>query len=391
VTWSVPLTDIGMTDEDVDAVLDCLRSGWLTMGPRVREFERRFAEYIGVEHAAAVSSGTAALHLAGLAAGIAPGDEVIVPNLTFVASAAAPRYCGAKPILCDSLGPFDLNMDPSDVLSRITPRTRAVIAVHFMGYAAEVEVIRALCDEHGLRLIEDAAQAVAAHTRSGAMVGTVGDLGCFSLFSKKQLCVGEGGVVVTSDADLDARVRLLRSHAMTSVTWDRHQGYAESYDVTDIGFNFRMDEPRAALALSRLRRLDDDIAVRRALVRRYRQSLRGEPGVELLWDEDAVTRSSHFAFPILLRDRQTRNRLRSRLARMGIQTTAYPSITDLSEYARGVNENTLVRSRDLAGRHCVLPLSATMSEADVDTVVAAVSSELAEQPANAEGAPTVVS
>jgi dTDP-4-amino-4,6-dideoxygalactose transaminase len=383
VSWSIPLTDIRMTEEDVDAVLECLRGGWLTMGPRVQEFEQRFAEYVGIEHAAAVSSGTAALHLAALAAGIGPGDEVIVPNFTFVASAAAARYCGATPVLCDSLGPRDFNLDPDDVRSLITSRTRAVMAVHFMGYAAELEVLRALCDEHGLRLIEDAAQAVGARTRSGAMVGTVGELGCFSLFSKKQLCVGEGGMVVTSDADLDAKVRLLRSHAMTSVTWDRHQGYAESYDVVDIGFNFRLDEPRAALGLSRIRRLDDDLAVRRARVRRYRQALSDHPAIVLPWDEDEVTRSSHFAFPILLRDRDTRDQLRSGLAAAGIQTTAYPAITQLTEYASGYGETTLPRSRDLAERHCVLPLSALMSEAELDTVVATVYAILAEPPAHA--------
>lgn len=213
------------------------------------------------------------------------------------------------------------------------------------------------------------------------MAGTVGDLGCFSFFSKKQLCVGEGGMVVTADADLDARVRLLRSHAMTSVTWDRHQGYAESYDVVDVGFNFRMDEPRAALGLSRIGRLDDDIAIRRAHVRHYRRALRGHTAVELPWDEEEVTRSSHFAFPILLPDGETRDRLRSGLTRLGIQTTAYPAITDLSEYRARQVDQTLTRSRDLAERHCVLPLSAVMSEADVNTVVAAVSAVLAEQPA----------
>jgi dTDP-4-amino-4,6-dideoxygalactose transaminase len=389
VSWSIPLTDIGMTEDDIAAVLDCLRGGWLTMGPRVKEFEQRFAEYVGIEHAAAVSSGTAGLHLSALAAGIGPGDEVIVPNFTFVASAAAARYCGATPVLCDSLGPHDFNLDPDDVRSRITSRTRAVMAVHFMGYAAELEVLRALCDEHGLRLIEDAAQGIGARTRSGATVGTIGDLGCFSLFSKKQLCVGEGGMVVSSDADLDAKVRLLRSHAMTSVTWDRHQGYAESYDVVDIGFNFRMDEPRAALGLSRIRRLDDDLAIRRAHVCHYRQALRDQPSIVMPWDEDEVTRSSHFAFPILLPDRDTRDRLRSALSAVGIQTTTYPAITQLSEYASGYGETTLPRSRELAARHCVLPLSAVMTTAEVDTVVAAVSAILAQPPAHTtNGVPT---
>jgi len=383
MSWSVPLTDLRITEDDIEAVLDCLRTGWLTMGPRVRAFERAFAAHVGVEHAVAVSSGTAALHLAALAAGIGPGDEVIVPNLTFVASAAAARYCGATPIFCDSLGAHDLNLDPADVCRRITPRTRAVVAVHFMGYAADVEALRTLCDERQLRLIEDTAQALGARTPSGRIAGTVGELGCFSLFSKKQLCVGEGGMVVTSDPELASKVRLLRSHAMTSVTWDRHQGYAETYDVVDIGFNFRMDEARAALGLSRMARLDDDIATRRAHVCHYRRALRNQDGIELPWDDEEVARASHFAFPVLLSDGQVRDRLRAGLADMGIQTSAYPAITDLSEYVVGRGDETLARSRELAERHCVLPLSSVMSEADVDKVVTAVARILDEQPAHA--------
>jgi dTDP-4-amino-4,6-dideoxygalactose transaminase len=377
VNWSVPLTDVLVTDDDVEAVLDCLRSGWLTMGPTVQAFERRFADYVGAPHAVAVSSGTAGLHLAALAAGVSPGDEVIVPNLTFVASAAAARYCGATPIPCDSMGPDDLNVDPEAVRSVLTDRTRAVIAVHFMGYAADVETLRALCDEHDLRLIEDTAQGLGARALSGAMAGTVGDLGCYSFFSKKQLSVGEGGMVVTTDPDLAAKVRLLRSHGMTSVTWDRHLGYAETYDVVDIGFNFRMDEAHAALALSRIERLDDETTIRRARVRRYREALRGQAAIKVPWSDDDVARSAHFAFPILLPDRQTRDRLRTSLARMGIQTTAYPAITELSAYQASGNGPDLARSTDLAERHCVLPLSPLMSEADVDTVVGAVLGVLA--------------
>lgn len=372
MSWSIPLTDVLITDDDVEAVLACLRSGWLTMGPYVQAFERRFADYVGAPHAVAVSSGTAALHLAALAAGVGPGDEVIVPNLTFVATAAAARYCGATPILCDSKGPHDLNVDPEAVRSLVTERTRAVIAVHLMGYAADVDTLRAVCDEYDLRLIEDTAQGVGARARSGAMAGTMGDLGCYSLFSKKQLSVGEGGMVVTADPDLAAKVRLLRSHGMTSVTWDRHLGYAETYDVVDIGFNFRMDEPHAALALSRIERLDEETAIRRTRVRRYREALGGQPGIKLPWSDDDVARSAHFAFPILLPDRQTRDRLRSSLGELGIQTTAYPAINELTAYHATANGNGLARSTDLAQRHCVLPLSPLTSETDVDAVVRAV-------------------
>ncbi len=375
--WRVALTDVAMPESDVEAVLDCLRSGWLTMGPRIQAFEQALSAYTGAPHAVTVSNGTAALHLACLAAGIGPGDEVIVPALTFVASAAAARYVGAEPVLCDIVGPHDLNLDISDVERRITPRTRAVVAVHFCGYPAEVLALRELCDAHDLVLIEDCAQAIGAHVDgSGRQVGTVGELGTFSFFSKKQLCVGEGGMVTTADEALATRVRLLRSHALTSGTWDRHRGHDPSYDVIDIGFNYRLDEPRAALGLSRLGRLEEDIAKRRAIVRSYRERLAGLAGLELLWDELAVERSTHFAFPVLLEDRDTRDRFREELKGSGVQTTWYPALCSFTEYRQSAPPAGLARAVEAADRHCVLPLSCTMDAAALDTVVQAVEDAL---------------
>jgi dTDP-4-amino-4,6-dideoxygalactose transaminase len=376
--WRVPLTDIAMPEQDVQAVLDCLRSGWLTMGPRTAALEEALASYVGSPNMIAVSSGTAALHLALLAAGIGPGDEVIVPAFTFVASASAARYVGAEPVLCDVCSPQEFNIDPQDVAARITPRTRAVVAVHFAGYPAEVRALRELCDARGLVLIEDCAQAIGAHLEdSGAQVGTVGDLGTFSLFSKKQLCVGEGGMVSTAQEHLAAPVRLLRSHALSSTTWDRHRGHDPAYDVVDIGFNYRLDEPRAALGLSRLERLDADIATRRALVRAYRERLAEVPDIELTWDERAVTRASHFAFPVLLPDRERRDRFRAELAAEGVQTTWYPALHTFTEYRAWAPAGGLPQATAVGDRHCALPLSATMQESTVDLVVEVVRAALA--------------
>jgi dTDP-4-amino-4,6-dideoxygalactose transaminase len=376
--WRVPLTDIAMSEQDVQAVLDCLESGWLTMGPRTQAFEQALADYVGAPHAVTVSSGTAALHLACLAAGIGPGDEVIVPAFTFVASASAPRYVGAEPVLCDVRGPQNFNIDPEDARRRITPRTRAIVAVHFCGYPAEILALRELCDEHGLVLIEDCAQAIGAHVDdSGRRVGTVGELGAFSFFSKKQLCVGEGGMVTTADEALAERVRLLRSHALSSSTWDRHRGHDPAYDVVDIGFNFRLDEPRAALGMSRLGRLEESIAARRATVRAYRERLAEVPGVGLAFDEAAVERSSHFAFPVLLKDRPTRDRFREDLRENGIQTTWYPALHTFSGYRGYAPPEGLPGAMAAADRHCALPLSATMDLAEVDTVVEVVRAAVA--------------
>jgi dTDP-4-amino-4,6-dideoxygalactose transaminase len=250
--------------------------------------------------------------------------------------------------------------------------------VHFCGYPAEVLALRELCDERGLVLIEDCAQAIGAHVDSaGRRVGTVGELGAFSFFSKKQLCVGEGGMVTTAQEPLAERVRLLRSHAMTSTTWDRHRGHDPAYDIVDIGFNFRIDEPRAALGLSRLERLEDAIAARRAIVRAYRERLQDVPGIEVPFDDAAVERSSHFAFAVLLHDRQARDRFRDELKSRGIQTTWYPALHTFSGYRRFAPPEGLPRALEVAERHCMLPLSSTMDEADVDTVVEVVRETLA--------------
>lgn len=367
--WRFPLTEVRLTDDDVKAVLDCLEGGWLTMGPRTQQLEAALSGEIGSSHCVATSSGTAALHLAMLAAGIGPGDEVVVPALTFVATAACVRYAGGTPVLCDIIGPRDFNLDPDAVEACLTPRTRAVVAVHFMGYAADVTTLRDLCDRHGLLLIEDAAQGIGARVGE-QQAGTVGHIGCFSFFSKKQLCVGEGGMLTTDDPELAATARRLRSHGMTSATWERHRGYTQGYDVVEIGFNYRLDEPRAALLLSRLPRLAADIESRRKSVLRYRERLSALPAVELAWDDAAVRSSSHFAFPILLADRARRDRLRSELRDSGIQTTFYPSLTELSAYANA--GGTTPNAEEVAARHCALPLWSGMPSEAVDEVAETV-------------------
>ena len=366
MSWTLPLTDLQLTEDDVAAYLGVLESGWLTMGPRTREFEAAFAERFGAPHAVAVSSGTAALHLSLLASGIGPGDEVLVPAMTFVAGPAAVRYCGARPVLVESIGPRDLNLDPADAEELIGARTRAILATHWLGYACDLTTLEELCRRHELILIEDCAQSITARDASGRLTGTVGAASCFSFFSKHQLAVGEGGMILTADEAVAAKARALRSHAMTSMTWDRHRGHAESYDVVDVGFNFRLDEPRAALGLSRLARLHDDVARRRELVRRYRSMLRDVPGVTIPWSDDEAERSSHFGFAILLESGEARDRMAAELAGRGIQTTHYRAVTAFTAYR---DHPARPRTEELAARHLLLPLSSTYSEADVDLAV----------------------
>ncbi len=367
--WDTTLVEIEVTDADVESVLDCLRSGWLTMGPRTLKLEERAAELVGTEHAVVVSSGTAALHLACRAVGAGPGDEVIVPAFTFVACAHAPSYVGAEPVLVDSTSTADGGISVEAVERAITPRTKAVMAVHMWGYPAAVVALRELCDARGIALIEDCAEAITARAEDGRPVGSVGEVGCFSFFSKKQLAVGEGGMVTTDDEALAASARSLRSHAMTSVTWERHKGHGLGYDITDLGYNYRMDEPRAALALSRLDRLEADVNARRAAARHYRQGLAEVSGVELMYDDDQVERGSHFVFPTMLADQGKREALKAELNELGVQTTFYPALHRLTRYADRGEDSGLPVASTIADRQLCLPLHAGLDEARVDSVV----------------------
>jgi dTDP-4-amino-4,6-dideoxygalactose transaminase len=384
----IPLFDIRLGDEHVDAVAATLRSGWLTMGPRTEELEVAFAEQLGVEHAVAMSSCTAALHITMLAAGVGPGDEVIVPAITFVATAAAVRYCGGTPVIADVVGPHDLGIDPADVEARITENTRAVCAVHYAGYAADVSALRSLCDKRGLALIEDCAHSPSA-TAAGSerKLGGFGLAGTFSFFSNKVISCGEGGMLSTDDAEVAAFARSRRSHAMTSGSWDRYRGHAAAYDVVGLGFNYRLDEPRAALLLARLPGLEADIADRRRLVRRYRDQLSGLDGVTVPYTDDDVERSSCYVMPVLVDEPELRDPLRGLLLEEHrVQTSVlYPAVHEFSAY-RELASRGLARSERAARCELTLPLFPHLTEAQQDRVVAGLEQSLAHLRASAASA-----
>jgi dTDP-4-amino-4,6-dideoxygalactose transaminase len=374
---AIPLFDLRLEQEDLDAVAETLRSGWLTMGPRTKELEDAFAEHLGCTHAVAVSSCTAALHLSYLAAGIGPGDEVIVPAMTFAATAAAVLYCGGTPVFADVVGLHDPGIDPADVEAKITPRTKAVACVHFAGYAAAADALERICDEHGLALIEDVAHAPSA-TLGERKLGTIGLAGCFSLFSNKILSVGEGGLLTTDEDEVAASVRLRRSHAMSSGSWDRHTGRTDTYDVTELGFNYRLDEPRSALALSRLQRLEDDIEQRRRLVRAYRTKLAAVDGLVVPFDDASVEHSSCYVMPVMVAEHSKRDDLRLFLREeRGVQTSIfYPATHEFSAYRERFPGVSLPETERMARSEITIPLYPHLSGEDQDRVVAALADGL---------------
>jgi dTDP-4-amino-4,6-dideoxygalactose transaminase len=380
----IPLFDVELSDRDVEAVAATLRSGWLTMGPQTERFEMAFAEYLGVEHAIALSSCTAALHLAYLAAGVGPGDEVIVPAITFVATAAAVRYCGATPVLADSLGTDDFGIDPEAVAALITPRTKAVCPVHYGGYPARLAELERLCEKHGIALIEDAAHSPSAlDAPAGRMLGTVGLAGAFSFFSNKVLSCGEGGLLATEDAKVAETARSLRSHALTTGTWDRHRGHSLGYDVVATGFNYRMDEPRAALLSSRLQDLGDLVEERRVLTRRYREHLDDVPGVQLPYTDEGVGLSSCYVMPIVLGDRELQAPLREALKEeWSVQTSLlYQSIHEFTAY-RDTRRGELPNSEAIAHSQVTLPLFPGLTVEKQDRVIEGVREVMARLLAN---------
>jgi dTDP-4-amino-4,6-dideoxygalactose transaminase len=376
----IPVFDVRLEEAHVEAVAETLRSGWLTMGPRIKEFEAEFAAHLGTPHAIAVSSCTSALHLAYLAAGIGPGDEVIVPGITFVASAAAVRYCGGTPVLAEIAGQGDLGLDPEDVAARITPRTKAICAVHYGGYAAPLGALQGLCDEHGLALIEDAAHSPEAVVPGGdgRKLGTFGRAGTFSFFSNKILSCGEGGLLATADDDVAELARSRRSHAMTSGTWDRHRGHAMGYDVVEVGYNYRLDEPRAALLSARLPGLEADIAARRALTHRYRALLGEVGGLVLPYTDAQVDASSCYVMPVMLEDEALRDPVRKLLSEEHkVQTSVlYPSISEFTAYGGG--ETALPRCERAARTQLTLPLYPHLGEERLQRVVEALRASLGE-------------
>lgn len=373
---SIPVFDLRIEQEDLDAVEKTLRSGCWGMGPRVEEFELRFAEHLGCRHVVATSSCTSALHLALLGAGVGPGDEVIVPAFTFVATAAAVLHAGATPVFADIVGQHDLCMDPDHAESLIGPRTKAILPVHYGGYAASPERFEKLCADRGLALLEDSAHAPFSKLGDRAL-GTFGLSGAFSFFPNKVLGIGEGGALCTDSDEVAETARLLRSQGMTAEGAKSYRGRGGGHDVATLGFNYRMDDLHAALLLSRFARLPMEIESRRELTRRYRRDLASVEGLSIPFQEEQIDESSVYSMTVMLEDPERRDETRIELRDRGVQTTMmYPGIHEFSAYRERYSGVRLPRTELASRTQLNLPFFPHMSDTQFDQVVGALAEVL---------------
>jgi dTDP-4-amino-4,6-dideoxygalactose transaminase len=367
----VPLAELSYSEDEIHSVVRALRSGWWTCGQEVEALEREFERYFGVQHAIAVSNGTSALHLAFLSLGLSSGDEVATPALNFVAATNAMLHLKAVPRFAD-VDSMDAPAVSAESLERaITPKTRGICVMHYGGYPCRMDSIVDLARKRGLWIVEDAAHAPGAAWKA-VPCGKWGDIACFSFFGNKNLTCGEGGLVVTENEDLAKKIRLLRSHGMDSLTWDRYRGHSFSYDVTAPGFNFRMDDIRAALLRVQLRSLDRFNRLRKERVEWYCRQLGSDPRWTIAF-ENHPGKSAYHLFTVVLSEKISRAGVMRFLKSQGIQTSIhYPPIHQFSCYRKlSLSQVNLTLTEDLGRRILTLPLFPHMTLAQVEWVCSA--------------------
>lgn len=363
-------------DDEIEEVVDSLKSGWLGTGPKVARFEKDFGSYIGAANAVAVNSCTAALHLSILAAGIEPGDEVITSALTFCATVNAIIHAGATPVIVD-VDPLTMNVDPEQVRARLTPRTRALIPVHFAGRPCDMEALCEIAAGRDLTLIEDCAHAIETEYK-GRKAGTFGDFGCFSFYVTKNVVTGEGGMVATKNPDLISRVKVLSLHGLSTDAWARFSdsGY-KHYGVTEAGFKYNMMDIQAALGLGQMARLEDNSKKREKVWQAYQGAL-GDLPLFLPVADQPDTRHARHLFTILAdTDRLTVDRdfLLGALYAEGIGSGVHYIALHSHKFYQdtlGCRIGDFPNAEFISDRTLSIPLSASMSNRDTEDVIAAV-------------------
>lgn len=366
----IPLSKPYITPEDYEAMKRPMESGWVAQGPEVAKFERALADRIHARYAVAVSSCTAAMHIALSAIGIGPGDEVVVPSFSFVATAAAVEYTGAKPVFCD-VNPYSYNIDPAKFKKKITRRTKAVIPVHMFGQCCEMREIARTAAHHGIEIVEDAACAVGSRFES-KHAGKLGAAGCFSFHARKIITTGEGGMVVTGRKPIYEKAARMRSHGASAQAYDRHLSggfIAPEYD--ELGYNYRMTDIQAALGLSQLEKLDDIIKLRRKKAFLYEERIAFSPGI-MPPAENPLSLHTYQSYVVVLHESLDRDRIAAELDRRGIATRPGAHAVHMLGYYRkkyGLAPDACPVSRRLHEQSMALPMFPEITEEQISEVV----------------------
>jgi dTDP-4-amino-4,6-dideoxygalactose transaminase len=365
--YNIPLFKLNFGEEEIQAVTDTIRSKWISTGPKCAELEQQFIDQFNVKYAISVSNCTDALHLAMIVNGVEAGDEVICPSLTFAASVNCIRYVGATPVFCDISGLDDMNISPVEIEKLISPKTKAIVVVHMAGFPADMDAIMAIAKKHDLKVIEDSCHAPLSEYK-GKKLGTIGTMGCYSFFSNKNISTGEGGMIITNDKEIADHCRLLRSHGMTTMSYQRAKGHATSYDIVDLGHNFRMDDIRASIGVVQMNKLQKDLEQRQIVRKNYLEALKSIKQVIIPFESNKEF-VSNYIMPIVLKDSTElqRDALREHLHSKGIQTSNhYPPIHKFSIYKDYTAD--LPVTEYVCANEITLPMYAALTEADITFV-----------------------
>ena len=371
MAYKIPLFNLNFDGKEAQAAADTINSGWISTGPKCEELEKMFVDMFHVNYAVSMSNCTDALHLCCLVSGVGPGDEVICPSLTFAASANCIRYAGATPVFCDIVGPEHINIDPKEIEKKITDKTKAILVVHMAGFPCKMDEIMAIAKKHNLKVIEDACHGPLSEYK-GKKLGTIGDCAAFSFFSNKNISTGEGGMFISNNKEMADKARLLRSHGMTTMSYQRAGGHATAYDIVELGYNFRLDDIHAAIAIEQLKKLPTDLEQRIAVRNRYIELLSKVENVIIPFADNKEF-TSNYIMPIIVTKGtvEDRDAIRNKIHEAGVQTSVhYPAIHRFSiykEYGAVLPQTEYVTDHEIT-----LPMYAALTMEDVEYIVKVV-------------------
>ena len=377
MAYKIPLFNLNFDGKEAQAAADTINSGWISTGPKCDELEKMFVDMFHVNYAVSVSNCTDALHLCCLVADVKPGDEVICPSLTFAASTNCIRYAGATPVFCDIAGPEHINIDPKEIEKKITNKTKAILVVHMAGFPCKMDEIMAIAKKHNLKVIEDACHGPLSEYK-GKKLGTIGDCAAFSFFSNKNISTGEGGMFISNNKEMADKARLLRSHGMTTMSYQRAGGHATSYDIVELGYNFRLDDIHAAIAIEQLKKLPKDLEQRIAVRNRYIELLSKMENVVVPF-ADNTEFTSNYIMPIVITKGtvEDRDAIRNKIHEAGVQTSVhYPAIHRFSiykEYGAILPQTEFVTDHEIT-----LPMYAALTMEQVEYICEALANAINE-------------